>query len=63
MASSDGESSVSVGTTVFNITATVKAVRAKVVFEENAGLSTSSSTVIHDMIYTDNDSYSCGDVG
>ncbi len=63
IASSDGQSSASRGTTVFNVTATVKAARAKVIFEENAGNSTALGTTIHDVIYTDNDSYSCGNVG
>jgi hypothetical protein len=61
--SSDGQSSVSNGTSVFNISSTIKANRAKFVFEENGGNNTSASTVIHDVIYTDNDSYSCGSVG
>ena len=63
IASSDGQSSVSSGTSVFNVTSIIKANRAKFVFEENGGITTSASTVVHDVIYTDNDSYSCSSVG
>jgi hypothetical protein len=63
IASSDGGSSVSLGTTVFNMNITVNDARAKVVFEENAGNGTSFGTTIHDVIYMDNDKYACGDVG
>jgi hypothetical protein len=63
IASSDGGSSVSQGTTVFNMNITVNDARAKVVFEENAGNGTSFGTTIHDVIYMDNDKYACGDVG
>jgi len=63
IASSDGSSSVSRGTTVFNMNITVNSARAKVVFEENAGNATALGTTIHDVIYTDNDSYTCGNVG
>jgi hypothetical protein len=63
IASSDGQSSASNGTTVFNVTSTIKAARAKFVFEENGGTTTSAATILHDVIYTDNDTYSCGSVG
>jgi hypothetical protein len=63
VASSDGESSASVGTAVFNVVSAIKANRAKFLFEENAGASTSSGTVVHDVIYTDNDTGSCASVG
>jgi hypothetical protein len=63
IASSDGSSSATRGTTVFNLAAIVKAVRAKVVFEENAGGGGGFSTTIHDVTYADNDTYSCSSVG
>jgi hypothetical protein len=63
VASSDGNSSTTYGTTVFNVIASVKAVRAKVVLDENAGAGSGHSTVIHDLIYTDSDVYSCNNVG
>lgn len=63
IASSEGQSSASTGTTVFNVTSTIKAKQAKVLFEEDAGAATSAGTVMHDVIYTDNDTYSCGNVG
>jgi hypothetical protein len=62
IASSDGQSSVSRGTTVFNITSTFKAARGKFVWEENAGGGASSGTTIHDVIYTNNDASTCGSV-
>jgi Putative Ig domain len=62
IASSDGQSSVSHATTVFNITSTFKAARGKFVWEEEAGGSSSSGTTIHDVIYTNNDSSTCGSV-
>ena len=63
IASSDGGSSVTQGTTVFNMNITVNDARAKVVFEENAGNGTSLGTTIHDVVYNDNDKYTCGSVG
>ncbi len=62
IASSDGQSSVSHATTVFNITSTFKAARGKFVWEEDGGGSSSSGTTIHDVIYTNNDSSTCGSV-
>ena len=62
IASSDGQSSVSHATTVFNITSTFKAARGKFVWEEEGGGSGSSGTTIHDVIYTNNDSSTCGSV-
>jgi hypothetical protein len=62
IASSDGQSSVSRGTTVFNITSTFKAARGKFVWEENAGGGSSSGTTIHDVIYANNDASTCGSV-
>jgi hypothetical protein len=61
IASSDGSQSSSFGTSVFNVTSTIKANQAKVLWEE--GGATASSTVMHDVIYTDNDSGACGSVG
>jgi len=63
IASSDGASSATAGTSVFNVSSTIKAAKAKFVLEENAGMSTSLATVIHDVTYIDNDTYSCNGVG
>jgi hypothetical protein len=63
IASSDGASSATAGTSVFNVSSTIKAAKAKFVFEENAGMSTSLATVIHDVTYIDDDTYSCNGVG
>jgi hypothetical protein len=64
-ASSDGSSTESLGTSLFNLNINVgtNIGSAKVLFEENAGNSSSLGTVVHDVIYTDNDSKSCGNVG
>jgi hypothetical protein len=57
--SSNGTLSSSYGTTMFNLTATVKAKEAKVLREQYFGGTTSSSTVMHDVLYTDEDSTAC----
>jgi hypothetical protein len=63
IASSDGSSSFTNGTSLFNLNVTVAVNRAKVLYEENAGSSNPNSTIVHDIIYNDNDTGSCGSVG
>jgi hypothetical protein len=63
IASSDGGSSATVGTTAFNLAITVKVAHAKVLLEEDAGTSTALGTTMHDVIYTDNDTGNCSSVG
>jgi hypothetical protein len=63
IASSDGQSSGSRGTTAFNLSLTASDAHAKIFFEENAGDSTSLGTTVHDVTFVDSDTYECGDVG
>jgi hypothetical protein len=63
IASSDGGSSASVGTTAFNLALSVKVAHAKVLMEEDAGVSTALGTTMHDVQYTDNDAGNCSSVG
>ena len=59
---SNGSQSSSYGTSMFNLTTTIKANEAKVLWEEYFGGTTTSSTVMHDVIYNDNDSGACASV-
>jgi hypothetical protein len=63
IASSTGSSSSSSGTAMFNLNISVHAARAKVLWEENSGGGGGLSTVVHDVIYTTNDTSACNNVG
>jgi Putative Ig domain len=65
VASSAGSSSTSVGTSLFNLNISVgtNIGSAKVLLEENGGDGSSLGTMVHDVIYNDYDTKSCGSVG
>jgi hypothetical protein len=63
IASSEGSTSSSSGTQLFNLSVTVKANRAKVLWEENAGTQSTAATVVHDVQFVDEDTGACNMVG